>query len=91
MPCLLLIFVVMFPRITLLLTFLLSNYLERAYAGLLIPILGFVFLPISTLVYAWLINNSMPLQGFNVFLLVIAVLIDAGGLGGGAYHRRRRE
>ncbi len=91
MPCLLVIFVLIFPRITLLLTFLFSNYLERAYHGLLIPILGFVFLPVTTLVYAWLMNSGMPMQGFHIFLLVVAVLIDAGGFGGGAYHRRRRD
>lgn len=90
-PCLIAILVLVFPRITLLLTFLMSNYLERAYQGLLIPMLGFVFLPVTTLVYAWLMNSQMPMQGFNIFLLVIAVLIDAGGFGSGAYHRSRRE
>ncbi len=91
MPCLLVIFVLIFPRITLLLAFLFSNYLERAYHGLLIPLLGFVFLPVTTLVYAWLMNSGMPMQGFNILLLVVAVLIDAGGFGSGAYHRRRRD
>ncbi|MBL8219752.1 MAG: hypothetical protein JNL62_11005 [Bryobacterales bacterium] len=85
------ILVLVFPRITLLLIFLMSNYLERAYQGLLIPMLGFVLLPVTTLVYAWLMNSQMPMQGFNIFLLVIAVLIDAGGFGSGAYHRSRRE
>jgi len=85
------ILVLVFPRITLLLVFFMSNYLERAYQGLIIPILGFVFLPVTTLVYAWLMNSNMPMQGFNILLLVIAVLIDAGGFGSGAYHRRRRE
>jgi len=85
------ILVLVFPRITLLLIFFMSNYLERAYQGLIIPILGFVFLPVTTLVYAWLMNSNMPMQGFNILLLVIAVLIDAGGFGSGAYHRRRRD
>lgn len=91
MPCLLVILVLIFPRITLLLIFLMSNYLERAYHGLLIPLLGFVFLPVTTLVYAWLMNSRMPMEGFNILLLVVAVLIDAGGFGSGAYHRRQRS
>ena len=90
MPCLLLLLVLAFPRVVLVLMFFMSNYLQRAYHELLIPLLGFVFLPITTLVYAWMVNNHMPLEGVNLVILVIAVLIDAGGLGGGEMHRRSR-
>jgi hypothetical protein len=90
MPCLLVLLVLAFPRVVLVLMFLLSNYLDRAYHGLLLPILGFLFLPITTIVYAWLVNNHRPLDGINLIFLVVAVVIDAGGLGGGEWHRRRR-
>jgi hypothetical protein len=90
MPCLLLLVVLAFPRVVLVLMFLLSNYLQRAYHGLLIPLLGFFFLPLTTLAYAWLVNSHMPLEGVNLLILIVAVLIDVGGLGGGEYHRRTR-
>lgn len=90
MPCLLLLVVLAFPRVVLVLMFLLSNYLQRAYNGLLIPVLGFLFLPVTTVVYAWLVNTNSPMEGINLLFLIIAVLIDAGGLGGGEWHRRRR-
>jgi uncharacterized oligopeptide transporter (OPT) family protein len=70
--------------------FLFSNYLQRAYNGLLLPILGFIFLPVTTIVYAWLVNNHSPIEGINLIFLIIAVVIDVGGLGGGEMHRRRR-
>ena len=89
MPCLLLLVVLAFPRVVLVLMFLLSNYLQRAYEGLLIPLLGFLFLPLTTIVYAWLVNNRYPLEGVNLLILIVAVIIDAGGLGGGVWHRRR--
>lgn len=89
MPCLLLIVVLAFPRVVLLALFLLSNYLERAYHGLLLPLLGFIFLPLTTLAYAWMVNSGQPVAGVNLVILVVAVLVDAGGLGGGAYRRRR--
>jgi hypothetical protein len=90
MPCLLLILLLAFPRIVLLLLFLFSTYLERAYHGLLLPLLGFIFLPLTTLVYAWMTNTGQPMAGINLLLLIVAVVIDVGGLGGGEYHRRKR-
>jgi hypothetical protein len=90
MPCLLVLLVLAFPRIVLLLMFFMSNYLQHAYNGLLIPLLGFIFLPLTTLAYAWEVNNHMPLEGVNLIILLVAVIIDLGGLGGGEWHRRRR-
>lgn len=90
MPCLLVLVVLAFPRVVLLLMYLLSDYLQRAYSGLLIPLLGFLFLPVTTIVYAWLVNTNSPIEGANVIFLIVAVLVDAGGLSGGEWHRRRR-
>ena len=90
MPCLLLILFLAFPRIALMLLFLFSNYLQRAYHGLILPLLGFLFLPLTTLAYAWMTNTRLPIAGINLLILIIAVVIDLGGLSGGEYHRRRR-
>jgi UDP-N-acetylmuramyl pentapeptide phosphotransferase/UDP-N-acetylglucosamine-1-phosphate transferase len=90
MPCLLVLLILLFPRVVLVLMFLLSSYLERAYHGLIIPILGFIFLPVTTIVYAWLVNSHRPVDGVNLLILIVAVIIDAGGIGGGEWHRRRR-
>jgi hypothetical protein len=90
MPCLLTIVVLMFPRVILFLMWLFTSYLDRAYHGILIPLLGFFFLPITTIVYAWMVNNNMPLDGFNLVILIVAVLLDAGSHGGGARYYRRR-
>ncbi len=90
MPCLLLILVLAFPRIALVLLFFFSNYLQRAYHGLLLPLLGFLFLPLTTLAYAWMVNTRQPIEGINLLILVVAIVIDVGGLGGGEYHRRSR-
>ena len=91
MPCLLLLLVLAFPRVVMALLFLLSNYLQRAIDNLLVLIPGFLFLPVTTLAYAWLVNSHRPLtDGVNVIILILAVLIDVGGVGGGEWHRRSR-
>jgi hypothetical protein len=90
MPCLFLILILAFPRLVLLLLFFFSNYLTRAYHDLLLPLLGFIFLPLTTLAYAWMVNSHLPLEGVNLIILILAVVLDLGGLGGGEYHRRSR-
>jgi hypothetical protein len=90
MPCLVALLFLMFPRVALVLLWLFSNYLEHAYHGILLPLLGFLFLPLTTLVYAYMINNGVPTNGFNLVWLVLAVLIDLGAMGHGYRNRRRR-
>ncbi len=88
MPCLFFLCILLFPRLVLVLMWFFSTYLQRAFHHeLLLPILGFIFLPLTTIVYAWEINNHMPLAGINLLWLLIAVIIDLGGVGGGARHR----
>jgi hypothetical protein len=55
-----------------------------------LPLLGFLFLPLTTLAYAWMVNTRQPTTGVNLLILIIAVVIDLGGIGGGEYHRRSR-
>jgi hypothetical protein len=90
-PCILLFIILSLPRVALLLMWLFSTYLQRAFhGGLVLPILGFIFLPLTTIVYAWELNSGMPTEGINLLWLLFAVIIDLGGLGGGARRRSRR-
>jgi hypothetical protein len=91
MPCLFLILILLFPRVALALLFFLSTYLDRPYHNnLLLLILGFIFLPLTTLVYAWMFNNGMPVVGINILYLLIAAILDLGLVGGGYRHHRGR-
>lgn len=88
MPCLFLILILASPRVGLVLLFLFTHYLDRAFHSFLPLILGFLFLPFTTLVYAWLVNSGLPVAGINVVWLLIAALVDLGAVGHG-YSRRR--
>ncbi len=91
MPCFLLFIVLLFPRVALVLMWFFTNYLQRAFhASLFLPLLGFIFLPLTTIVYAWELNSGMPTAGINLVWLLIAVIFDLGGLGGGARRQSRR-
>lgn len=89
MACLLLILILLFPRIAIALLFFFTTYLVGPYHdNLILLILGFLFLPLTTLVYAWMFHSGMAVAGVNLVYLLIAVILDLGLVGGG-YHRHR--
>jgi len=68
--------------------YLFTTMLQHAYHGILVPLLGFIFLPVTTIVYAWMVYSGYPASGPYLLILLIAVLMDLGGHGG-AWSRRR--
>jgi hypothetical protein len=77
------------PRLALLLVVFFSNYIGRAYESPLWPFLGFFFMPLTTLAYAWAINSHGSVDGGFLVVVVLAVLIDLGIIGGSAKNRYR--
>jgi hypothetical protein len=91
MPCLIAAIALFFPRIVIVVMFLFTTYLHTAYQTVLWPLLGFIFLPLTTLAYAFAINQHGSLDGLYLAIFVIAVLVDLGVFGGsGAAAKRRR-
>jgi uncharacterized oligopeptide transporter (OPT) family protein len=90
MPCFVVLLAALFPRVVLALLFFFTTYLQRAYTSMIILILGFLFLPLTTIVYAYIVNNHLPTDGAYLIALIIAALFDMGLIGHGAYSRRRR-
>lgn len=91
MPCFIALFAYFFPRVVLVLIWLFSSYLGRAYHTVIWPLLGFIFMPLTTLAYAFAINSNGSVSGFYAFLVVIAALIDLGTYGTGPAARRNRQ
>jgi hypothetical protein len=84
----LLIVGILFPRAVLLLLFFLTDFLSRAYHGFLVPLLGFIFLPLTTLVYAWIVNSGGSAQGLYLVAIIICIMVDLGLIGHTARSRR---
>jgi len=77
------------PRFAIVLVVIFSNYIGRAYQSVLWPFIGFLFMPLTTLAYAWAINSHGSVEGIHLVVVVVAVLIDLGLVGGSAARRRR--
>jgi hypothetical protein len=92
MPCFIGCFALFAPRVSLVLVWLFGDVLQRAYAGqVLWPVLGFIFMPLTTLAYAWSVFSTGGVHGGYVVLVVVAVLIDLGLIGAGARGKRKQE
>ncbi len=72
------------PRFIMVLLWIFSDYLSRAYDhSWLIPLLGFFLLPTTTLSYAIAQNSMNGMRGWGAALVVLGVLVDVGVLGSG--------
>ena len=92
MPCLLAIGGLTLPRVVIAFLWVFTNYLERAFDSFLWPLLGFFFLPTTTLAWAWATNTRGEIAGVHAVIVVLALLLDLGFIGGGrsSLARRRR-
>jgi hypothetical protein len=91
MPCLLILLALGLPRLAIVLLFLFSDYLSRAIHSGLWLILGFFFMPFTTLAYAFAKNHHGSVDGWYLALVIVAVLLDFGALGGGTEARKRHR
>jgi hypothetical protein len=92
MGCLFAIFAGAFPRIAVLFMWLARpEWFLAAFGGAWIwPLLGVLFLPLTTLMWVVLWNPAVGITGFDWFWLFLAVLLDLGGAASSGYANRDR-
>lgn len=89
MPCLVVLFALLAPRVLIVIIFLMSDWFSNVFATLLWPILGFLFLPTTLLWYSAVHNwYGGTWVGWRIAVLIVAVIIDLSPAGGS---RRRGE
>jgi uncharacterized membrane protein len=76
-----------FPRIGLVVLWVFTNDVDQAYDTFVLPLLGLIFLPLTTLVYAVAWSPVGGVDGIEWFWVVLAFLFDVGALGAGARAR----
>lgn len=79
------------PRFIIVAMVVLGDYIGRAYQHDLWAFLGFLFMPYTTLAYAWAINEHGSVSGWHAAALVLAVVLDVGSNGGGSKAVKRRR
>ena len=90
MPCILAAVALLFPRVLILILWIFTDWFTGVFDSVLIPLLGFIFLPVTMLWYSVVVNHyGGEWTTLNIILMVVAVVIDLGSLGGGYSNRRR--
>jgi len=88
MPCLIGCLALMVPRLVLLALFLFTHYLDHVFQSRAWPVLGFLFMPLTTLAYAYAKNASGAVDGWYLALVIVAATVDLGLWGGGGWRGR---
>lgn len=92
MPCFIGCLALFTPRLAIILVFLFSDYLGEAYQTTIWPVLGFFFMPLTTLAYAWAwhMQPQGSISGVGLVIVIVAALIDLGIIGGNAANPQTR-
>lgn len=85
------LFSLFMPRVIIAAMVVMGDYIGRAYQNDFWAFLGFLFMPYTTLAYAWAINEHGSVSGWPAAVLVLAVLLDLGSNGEGTRSARRRR
>ncbi len=92
MGCLIAIIAAFTPRLALLLVWIFSPYVSRAFhGGFIWPLLGLIFLPFTTLIYSVVYVPGTGVTGARWIWVVIAVILDLAWHTGSGHRAGRRD
>jgi hypothetical protein len=82
MGCLFAMFGGLFPRLALLILWIARPVLvDAAFTTFILPLLGIIFLPFTTLIYVIVYVPNVGLPGWGLIWVLLALLLDIGHLG----------
>jgi hypothetical protein len=76
MGCLFALIAVLSPRLGLLLLWLFTSYVDLAFAGWFLPLVGLLFMPWTTLLYVLVDVAPGPIHVAGWILVIIGVFLD---------------
>jgi hypothetical protein len=79
-----------FPRVALVLTWIFTDLVDRAFTGWALPLLGLIFLPYTTFFYVLAYAPIVGVSGIGWFFVVLGFLFDLSSyFGSGRFGRQR--
>ena len=90
MGCLWVFLAAFAPRVTLIFVWIFTNLVDRAFAGFVIPLLGLLLLPYTTLFYVLAWAPVGGVSGWGWLIVALGFFCDLGHLAGGAITGRQR-
>ena len=88
--CLFALFAAFAPRLAFLFLWLFTPLVTRAFDTVLWPLLGIIFLPLTTLMYVLVYIPTVGVTGWGWFWVFLAFLLDLGAYASSAYGNRGR-
>lgn len=75
--CLIVLVSILFPRLSMIVIAIITNWFSEAYETVMWPIIGWFLMPFTTLAYmATMLNNNHEISGSWFFLICAAVFLD---------------
>ena len=90
MGCLVLLVSMISPRLALVLVWIFTDFVDRAYDSFIVPFLGLLVLPWTTLIYSLAYAPRVGVTGWGWFFVILAVLADLSSYGENARRNRDR-
>ncbi len=80
MGCLIILVALISPRVALFFMWLFTNMVDRAYDNFAVPVLGFVFLPWTTLAYT-IAHDGHDVSSVGWLFVAVALFVDLSSYG----------
>ena len=76
MGCIFALIAILSPRLAVILLWLFTNYVDRAFSGWILPLLGVIFLPWTTLFYILVDIAPGPIHVAGWIVIGLGVVLD---------------
>ena len=88
--CLLSLFLTLGPRLALVFMWIFTDRISAAFDGIVVPLLGVIFLPLTTFAYVIFWDPIEGLSGLAWVAIIIALIVDLAINAGAVWGNRSR-
>jgi hypothetical protein len=87
MGCLIFLLALLSARIALIFIWIFTNLVDRAFDSVIVPLLGVLFLPWTTLMYVIFWSPHGGVEGWEWIVVGLGLVVDVASYGRGAMQR----